>query len=148
MRDREPTALQVGIEWLDVAQRGLTGGRIADMTARDAAGQGADNVVAVEIARNMTHRAMGVEMIAVEAGDARGFLSAMLQRMQSQRHERRRTVAAGDAEHPAFLAELVVFERVRGQHRRGSLAWCPVAYRDGGRVCRHLVTIVGSKAGN
>jgi hypothetical protein len=38
----------------------------------------------------MAHRAVGVEIGAVEAGDAGGFLPAMLERVEAQRDERKR----------------------------------------------------------
>ena len=52
---------------LDVAQRGLASGRIADMADAAAAGELADDVVTVEIAGDMAHRPVRMEMLAVEA---------------------------------------------------------------------------------
>ena len=59
--DREAALGKFGEQRLDVAQRGLAGGRIADMADRDAARQFADDVVAVEIAGDMAHGAVGVD---------------------------------------------------------------------------------------
>ena len=78
----------------------------------------ADDLVAVEIAGDMAHRAVGVELRAVEAGDAGRFLAAMLQRVEAERDKGRGAVGAPDAEHAAFLAKLVVVERIGGQHGR------------------------------
>ena len=55
-------------------------------------------------------------MRAVEAGDAGRFLAAMLQRVEAERDEARGVVGAPDAENAAFLAQLVVVERIGGQH--------------------------------
>ncbi len=53
---------------------------------------------------------------AVEAGDAGGFLAAMLQRVEAERDEARGVVGAPDAENAALLVQLVVVERIGGQH--------------------------------
>ena len=123
VRDGEAAGRQVGIERLDVAQRGLARGRIADVPARDLTAQARHDLVAVEIARHMPHRAMAVEMLAVPAGNAGGFLSAMLQRVQPERDERGGPVRAGHTEDAALLAQLVVVERIGGQHRRARRCW-------------------------
>ena len=78
MRDGETARIQFGIERLHVAQRGFAGGGIADMAARASARQAANHVVAVEIAGDMAHGPMGVELMAVPAGYAGCFLAAML----------------------------------------------------------------------
>src|SRR3546814_14284131 len=73
----------------------------------------------------------------------RSLLPAMLERVQPQGHDGRRGVRAPYAENAALLAELVVVERIRGDHRvRPSR--CPIgaAYRDGFRVCRPFVTMM------
>ena len=117
MRDREAAGGEIGIERLDVPERGLAGGRIADMAARDAAGERANHLVAVEIAGNVPHRAVRMEMRAVEAGDAGGLLPAVLQRMQPERDQRGgAALTAGNTENAALLVQLVVIERIRGQH--------------------------------
>jgi argininosuccinate lyase len=79
-------------------------------------GERSHHIVAVEIAGDVAHRAVSVEIGAVEAGYARCLLAAMLQRMEAERHETRRIVGAPDAENAAFLAELVVIERIGRQH--------------------------------
>ena len=57
-------------------------------------------------------------MRAVEAGDARRFLAAMLERVEAERDEARGVVGAPDAEDAALLAQLVVVERIGRQHGR------------------------------
>ena len=91
---------------------------------RASPGERADDVVAVEIAGDMAHRAVRVEMLAVEAGDAGGFLAAVLERVEAERDEARGVVGAPDAEDAALLAQLVVVERIGRQHRLGTPS-CP-----------------------
>jgi hypothetical protein len=60
-----------------------------------------------------------VEFLAIETGDANGFLTAMLEGMKPQRGHRRRVACAQHAENAAFLAQLVavaVFEGIGGDH--------------------------------
>ena len=65
----------------------------------------------------MAHRPVRVEMRAVEAGDAGGFLAAVLERVEAERDEAGGVVGAPDAENAALLAELVAqVERIGGQH--------------------------------
>ncbi len=56
---------------------------------------------------------MGVELLAVIGDDAGRFLAAMLQRVQAKRRQRRGFGMAEDAEHAAFLVQMVVVERGR-----------------------------------
>jgi hypothetical protein len=53
-----------------------------------------------------------MELPAVAGDDAGGFLSAVLERVQPECCERTRVGVAEDAENAAFLAQLVVVERV------------------------------------
>ena len=117
MRDREAALGEFGEQRLDVAKRSLARRRIANVADRRAAGEFAHDVVAVEVAGDMAHRAVRMEMLAVEARDARGFLAAMLQRVQAERDEARRIVGTPDAENAALFAQLVVVERIGRQHR-------------------------------
>ena len=106
VRDRKAAFGQLGEQRLDVAKRGLAGRRIADMADRRAAGQAPHHVVAVEVARDMAHRPVRMEMLAVEGGDAGGFLASMLERVETQRDEARRIVGTPDSENAALLAQL------------------------------------------
>jgi len=109
---------------LDIAQRSLAGGRIADVPDRRAAGQPAHDVVAIEIAGDVAHRPVRVEMLAIESGDSRRFLAPMLKGMEAQRDEARRIVGTPDAEDAALLAQLVVVERIGRQHQ-SRIPGCP-----------------------
>src|SRR3546814_4605422 len=59
VRHREAARRQVGVQRLDVAQRGLARRRIANVAGGRITRELAHDVVAVEIARDMAHRAMG-----------------------------------------------------------------------------------------
>jgi len=71
---------------------------------RRAAAELAHDVVAVEVAGDVAHRAVRVEMLAVESGYARRFLTSVLQSMQSERNEACRIVGTPDAENTALFA--------------------------------------------
>ncbi len=116
MRDREAALGKFGKQGLDVAERSFAGGGIAHMADARAAGEPAHDLVLVEIAGDMPHRAVRVEMLAIERCDTRGFLAAMLKRVKAERDEARRIVGSPDAEDAALLAQLVVVERIGRQH--------------------------------
>ena len=61
-----------------------------------------------------------MELGAVEGDDACRFLAAVLKGMQAEGRQRRGVGMAEDAEHPAFLAQLVVVERPGGQGVHGT----------------------------
>ena len=84
----------------------------------DAAGQSLDDPGVAEVVADQAHAAMGVEAGAVEAGDAGGFLAAMLQGVQAQRGERRGVGDVPDAEDAAFLVEFVVVGIPAGDRHR------------------------------
>ena len=65
----------------------------------------------------MAHAAMGVELLAVIGDDAGRLLAAMLQGMQAERGQRRGLGMAENAEHAAFLMQVVVIERRWGEGR-------------------------------
>jgi hypothetical protein len=71
------------------------------------AGEPSHHIVTIEIASDVTHCPVRVEMLAVERRDPRGFLSAVLQRVQAKRNEASRIVGTPDAEHAALFLELV-----------------------------------------
>ena len=86
------------------------------MSDAAAARELADDIVAIEVAGDVAHRAMRMEVLAVEARDARGFLPAVLERVQAERNEARGIVGTPDAKDAALLVQLVVVERVGRQH--------------------------------
>jgi hypothetical protein len=90
------------------------------MAAGGVARKPPDNLVAVEISRNMAHGAVGMELNAVPAGDSRRLLPAMLESMEPQSDHGCRRVRAADPENSAFLAQLVVVERIRRKHLKAN----------------------------
>src|SRR3546814_12983942 len=105
---------QVGVQRLDVAQRGLARRRIANVAGGRITRELAHDVVAVELARDMAHRALGVEILAVKGGVAGGFLSAVLLGVEPQRVHRGRTVGPTNTKSPQLLGELVSVARELG----------------------------------
>ena len=65
----------------------------------------------------MAHRAVRVEMRAVETRYARALLAAVLESMEPERHKACGIAGIPNAEDAAFLAKLVVIERIGRQHR-------------------------------
>src|SRR5687767_3455016 len=119
MRNREAALRQLGEQGLDVTQRGFAGGRIANVADGGPPGQLPDDFVAVEIAGDMARRAVRMKVGTVEARDPGRFLAAMLQGVEAKRDKAGRGIAAPDAEYAALLAQLVVIERIGGQHPCG-----------------------------
>jgi len=72
-------------------------------------------------------------MPAVVAGDPRGFLPAVLERVQPEGDEARRIVGAPDAEDSALLVQLVIIERIGRQHA----FWVP------GHLCASVARHIG-----
>src|SRR5215213_7805441 len=88
-------------------------------------GELADDRVAVEIAGDMAHRPMRMEMLAIEAGDTGSLLAAVLQGVQPKRNKAGRIVGAPNAENAALFVQLVVVERTGGEHKvRESRSFC------------------------
>ena len=114
--NREAAVGKFGEQGLDVAQRAGAGGRIADVAQRGAAGERADGFVAVEVAGDMALGAVRMEAGAVERGDARRFLPAMLEGVEPERDEAGRHIGVPHAEHAAFLAQLVVIKGIGRKH--------------------------------
>ena len=118
MRDRKAAQRQLREERLDVAQRAVAGRRVADMADGGAARQPADHRLILEIVGDMTHAAMAVEALAVEARDPGRLLAAMLQGVEAKRCKRGGAVRTPHAEHAAFLMQLVGLIWVCGKHVR------------------------------
>jgi hypothetical protein len=57
-----------------------------------------------------------MKIMPVPAGDAGGFLTAMLQRVKAERDDGRRRFPIGNAENATFLAQLVVVEGISRKH--------------------------------
>jgi hypothetical protein len=53
---------------------------------------------------------LGMKMVAIEADDARGFLTAVLKRMQTERRQCGRILMIEDAENPARLVQPILIQ--------------------------------------
>ena len=63
-----------------------------------------------EVVADQPELALGMELRAVEADDARRFLAAMLQGVQAERRQRRRFGVPENAEHAALFMQRVAVE--------------------------------------
>ena len=108
VRNRESARRKVGVERLHVAQRGLTCRRIANMPTRHRTRKATDYIVAVEIARNVPHGAVGVELPSIPRAYPGRFLTAMLQCMKSERDKCCRGFRAPHAKNTALFAKFVI----------------------------------------
>jgi hypothetical protein len=71
------------------------------------AGEALDDTRVREVIADEAEVALGVELAAVEADDARRFLPAVLQRVEAERGERRGFGVAQNAEHAALFMQRV-----------------------------------------
>ena len=121
MANRKPTQLDLEKQRLDVAQRDLAGRRVADMTDRGMAGQLSDDVRGAEIVADEAHAAVGVELLAVIGDDPSRLLTAMLQRVETERRQCRGVRVAENAEDAAFLVKTIRVAVAGCQHARPRL---------------------------
>ena len=108
MRHREAAEFEIRVQRLNIAQHRVAGGGIAVMADGDAARQPVDHRLVAEIVPHRAQAAMGVEFVAVKGDDARRFLAAVLQGVQTQGGHGGGVGYVPDAEHAAFLVEGVV----------------------------------------
>ena len=107
MGDGDAAHFQFGEQRLDVSQDRLAGGRIAHMAHGRLTGQFGKGRGIGEIVADKAESAFRMELGAVEADDARRFLSAMLERVQPERRQRRGFGMPQNAEHAALFAQRV-----------------------------------------
>jgi hypothetical protein len=86
------------------------------MAAGRVAAQTVDYLFAVEISGYRAKRAVAVKFLAVAAGNAGGFLTTMLESVQTERNHGGCVVNAGNAENATLFPQLVIFKRVGCQH--------------------------------
>jgi lipoprotein-releasing system permease protein len=121
--DSETARGKVGEQRLNIAEARAARSRVAHVTCRHRARQLAQRGSAREVLRDVTDPAARVELLAVEAGDPDRLLSAVLQGVETESDDRRGVSRADDAEHAAFLAQLVaVIERISEVHGSAGLA--------------------------
>ena len=104
--DADLTVRAVDEKRLRVGQAAFAGGRIADVSDRGAPRQFGQRR-AVEDVRNVSHLLVHADPLAVRRRDAGALLAAMLQRIEAQIGHVRRFGVTEDAEHAAFVFELV-----------------------------------------
>ncbi len=107
MSHGETAGLELREQRLDVAQRRFAGRRVPHVTDRSLPGQAVDRGGRGEMIADQALAAFGVEPNAIEGDDAGRLLPSMLERMQTERHDRCRVRMTEDAEDAAFLAQPV-----------------------------------------
>src|SRR5260370_35872268 len=120
--DGEPAELEIGEQRLHVAQRHLAGRGIAHMAEGGMTEEPADDFLRAEILADMTHAAMGMELLAVIGQYPGGFVAAMLERVQAERNQRGGVGMAVNPEEAAFLGQMVVIVGIGCEHRCGHRA--------------------------
>ena len=105
---------EVDEQRLDIAHDGIAAGRVAHMADRSVALQALDHLACGKVVADQAQAPLGVEMSAVKADDASGFLAAVLKGMQAESHEGRSVGMAEDTEHAAFLMKAVLVEPPQG----------------------------------
>ena len=85
MGERQPAEVEVGEDRLDVAVRRAAGRCVAVMADRAVALELGDHRLRAENVADQAGGAVMLEMVAVKGNDPRGFLAAMLERMQAER---------------------------------------------------------------
>jgi len=108
--DGDAALVQIGEHRLDVAQEAAAGGGITGVADRGTAGQAGGQLGVAEGLAHQALMALGVEAVVMDAGDAAGFLTTMLQGVQTQGHDGRRFVLGRppDAADAALQAELII----------------------------------------
>ena len=104
MSDCKAAGLEFSEQRLDIAQHRLAGRGIAHMADRRPARQAVDSGRVGEVIADQPLSALRMEADAVESDDAGGLLTAMLQRMQSKRDDRRGVGMIENAKDAAVLA--------------------------------------------
>ena len=108
MGDGEAAIGEFGEERLDVAHAGAAGRGIARMADGAVALQAVDDALLGEGVADQADMAFDMNWRAVVGDDAGRFLAAMLQRMQAERDNGGGVLPAKNAEHAAFVMEMVV----------------------------------------
>src|SRR5690606_1264170 len=142
--DRQTTVRQFGEEGLDIAQTRASGGGVTGMANRATALQTVDDGWLGEVVADQADVALNVELCAVEGDYACCLLTAMLERMQPEGHDRGGILAAVNAEDAAFVVEMIVGfggkNAILGHCWRASSNIWSV----GGRLCRQLLVAASS----
>ncbi len=106
MADGDLAMLTGDGERLAFAHRNFSGGGITHVTNRAGAGQTIEGWL-IESFRDIAHRALSYQTLAVGRNHAARFLAAMLQRVQAEISQARRFRMAVDAKHAALFMKFV-----------------------------------------
>src|SRR6516162_9438368 len=90
------------------------------MAYRGAAAQALDHFPRAEVIADMTTPAMRVELLTVIGDDTRGFLAAMLQRVQTECCQRGGVGVAINPKHAAVFVKVIRVRGIGRRHRRSS----------------------------
>ena len=110
MGDGKTAFSQFGEQRLHVAQNGFTGCGIAHMAQGGMALEAVDGGGGREVVAHQSHAALGMEAAFIVGHNARSFLSAMLQSVQSQGCKGRGVGVAINAKHAAFFTQRVAIK--------------------------------------
>src|SRR5579875_1176851 len=108
--DGKAPRAQLGEQGLDIAQNGLARCRIAHMSNRRFSRQALNRRGLGEMVADKAEPPFRIISVAVKGDDARGFLPAMLQRMQAERRDGGGGGMTKNAENSAFLPQTVTIE--------------------------------------
>ena len=125
MSDREAPRLELGEQWLDIAQYGVASRRVAHMADGPASRQAVDCRRIREVIADQPLSAFRVEPHPVVGDDAGGLLAAVLQSVEAKRGDGGGVRMVKDSEDAALLAqpvavgvEAVFVWRICGELRR------------------------------
>ena len=107
MGHRKAAAVEFGKQRLHIAQNGFAGGGITHMADGHMSGQPVNRLAVGEIVGHQPHPPFGMEALAVKRHNARCFLSAMLQGVQTERGNGGGFRMAKDTEYATLLAQPV-----------------------------------------
>src|SRR5215813_4648790 len=143
MANRDLPVLAADQKRLALADRNFAGSRITNMSDGTGAGKSIKARL-IESFRDVTHLALGNQLVAVRGYDAAGFLTAMLQRIHSQVSHPGGFRVSVDAEHAAFFTQLVI--QHFGHSRPIIMAIIPFSLRLIGRDKRRQLLYKKSEA--
>jgi hypothetical protein len=106
--NREAAIGEFGEEGLDVAHAGAAGGRVPRVADGAVALQAVDHALLGKGIADQADMPLDVKLRAIVGNDAGGFLASMLQCMQAEGDDCGCVLPAEDAEHAAFVVEMIV----------------------------------------
>src|SRR5579863_9303671 len=105
MSNRQAAAIELSEEGLHVAKNRLAGRGIADVSDRRRTRQSLDCPGVGKMIADQPQATLGVKALSIEGDDAGRLLTAMLERVEAKRGDRRRVGMTENAEDAAFFAQ-------------------------------------------